>query len=305
MHPIRLSRAARAALAALALAAGSGATLAQTQPPSQHPIPGQNRDQSQVQKQSHFNNAPQNRSNQANLSGGNTASKTAVNESDYLAEATGHLNRAIAVLHQMGGKPELAALLARSKGVFVVPDAVNVAVGVGVRGGAGVLLVRRPDGWGTPAFYNMGSVTAGPQLGAESGGMVFVLNDQKALDSFARGNKVALNADAGLTLVDWSKKGEGSAGLGNITVWTDTEGLFAGAAVNATNINFDDSETAAYYKRAVAPAEVLAGRVPNPHAAALRAALASADTAKGAAGVGGRSDGKTRSGDSDLAPSGR
>lgn len=242
-----------------------------------------------------------------NQAGTNTAARTpaAARESDLLAEATGHLNRAVAVLHQMERNRELAALLAKSKGVFVVPDSMRVAVGVGVRGGAGVLLVRRGNSWGTPAFYNMGSVSIGAQLGAEGGAMAFVLNDQKALDSFTRDNKFALNADAGLTLVDWSRKGEGSLGFGNITAWSDTEGLFGGATVNVTDIIYDGAETAAYYKRIVSPREVLAGRVSNPHEAELREALASIDTARGAAGVGGRSDGKTRSGDSDLAPSGR
>ena len=47
-----------------------------------------------------------------------------------------------------------------------------------------MLLVRRNDGWGTPAFYNMAGVTLGAQLGAEGGAMAFILNDQKALNGF-------------------------------------------------------------------------------------------------------------------------
>ena len=221
------------------------------------------------------------------------------------SDAVGHLNRAIAVLHQMGRDREVAAQLLKSKGVFVVPDSVRVAVGVGARGGAGVLLVRRADGWGSPSFYNMAGITLGAQLGADGGAMAFILNDQKALNGFMQDNKFSLNAAAGLTLVDWSKRGEGSLGWGDITAWSDTEGLFGGAAIAVTDVRFDAAETAAYYRQPVTAREVLAGRVANPRAAALRTALASMDTATGASGFGGSSDSATRSGDSDLKPTRR
>lgn len=226
-------------------------------------------------------------------------------EGSDASDAGTHLNRAIRVIHQMERDRELAALLYKSKGVFVVPDSVRVAVGIGGRGGAGVLLVRRADGWGTPAFYNMAGLTLGPQLGAEGGALAFILNDQKALNGFRQDNKFSLNAEAGLTFVDWSKKGEGSLGWGDITVWSDTEGLFGGATLAVTDIRFDHAETAAYYRKPVRAADVLAGKVNNPRAVELRQALADTGTADGAAGVGGSSDSKTRSGDSDLRPTRR
>ncbi|MFC0251671.1 lipid-binding SYLF domain-containing protein [Massilia consociata] len=229
----------------------------------------------------------------------------AVQESGDTADAIGHLNRAIAVLHQMQRNRDVAARLAQSKGVFIVPDSVRVAVGIGGRGGAGVLLVRRADGWGTPAFYNMAGVTLGAQLGAEGGGMAFILNDDKALNSFAQESKFGLNADAGLTLVDWSKKGEGSIGWGNITAWSDTEGLFGGATISVMDINFDAAETTAYYQRPVTPRDVVSGKVPNPRLASLRQALASPGTAAGAQGQGGASDSKTGRGEGDLQPTKR
>ena len=247
-----------------------------------------------------------------------------VQEGSDAADATTHLNRAIAVLHQMERKPEVAAQLAKAKGVFVIPDSVRVAVGVGARGGAGVLLVRRADGWSTPSFYNMAGLTVGAQLGAEGGGMAFILNDQKALNGFMQDNKFSLNAEAGLTVVgfmqdnkfslnaeagltvvEWSKRGEGSLGSGDITAWSDTEGLFGGAVIALTDIRFDAAETSACYRRPVAARDVVAGRVPNPRTAELRMALADPGTAAGAAGQGGSSDSKTRSGDSDMRPTRR
>jgi lipid-binding SYLF domain-containing protein len=201
-------------------------------------------------------------------------------------DAVEHINEALEVLRQMQATPEMAQLLARSKGVFIVPDYGRAALGVGVRGGAGVLLTRIGNTWSNPAFYNMGGISAGLQAGAEAGSVAFVLNDQKALNSFMQNNKFSLNAGAGLTLVDWSRKGMGTAGWGNITVWSDTEGLFAGVDLSITDIDYDEEETSAYYRREVAARDVLTGKVKNPNAAVLSKALASITGGKAAASMG-------------------
>lgn len=208
-----------------------------------------------------------------------------------------HVNKAVQVVHQMQATPEMRALLQRSKGVFVVPDYGNAALGIGARGGAGVLLVRQGDTWSHPSFYNYGGVSIGPQAGAEAGAIAFVLNDQKALTTFMQNNKFSLNADAGLTLVDWSKKGAGAAGWGNITAWADTEGLFGGAALSVADVDYDEDETSAYYGREVAARDVVSGKITNPQAASLRQALADASSGKGAAAMGSSGTRGTTSGD--------
>lgn len=202
------------------------------------------------------------------------ASPGAAASGENKSDAATHVAKAAQVLQLMQKDRDLAALLNRSKGVFVVPDYGRVALGVGARGGAGVLLVRRGGTWADPAFYNMGGISAGLQAGAEAGALAFILNDQKALNGFMQENRFSLNADAGLTLVNWSAKDRTSARRGDITVWSDTEGLFGSAAIGVTDINFDENETAAYYNRRVAARDVLSGKVTDPHAAVLQQALA-------------------------------
>ena len=214
-----------------------------------------------------------------------------------MRKATEHVNQAVRVVQQMQESPDMRALLQRAKGVFVVPKYGGAALGVGARGGAGVLLVRSGDTWSQPAFYNMGGISAGLQAGVEAGAIAFVLNDQKALNSFMQNNKFSLGADAGLTLADWSRRGEGSAGWGNITAWADTEGLFGGVALNISDVDYDEDETAAYYQRQVAARDVLAGKVRNPHADTLRQTLASISGSGAASSMGaGGAKGTTGSG---------
>lgn len=205
---------------------------------------------------------------------------------EKLHNANEHINKSLEVLRQMQATPNMAELLSRSKGVFIVPDYGRAALGVGVRGGAGVLLTRIGNTWSNPAFYNMGGVSVGLQAGAEAGAVAFVLNDQKAMNSFMQNNKFSLNAGAGLTLVDYSRKGMGTAGWGNITVWSDTEGLFAGVDLSITDVDYDEEETAAYYRREVAARDVLTGNVVNPNAAVLSKALATMTGGTAAASMG-------------------
>jgi len=201
-------------------------------------------------------------------------------------DASKHLEKTAQVLQKMQQDRQLAALMKRSKAVFVVPDYGRAAVGVGARGGAGVLLVRRGATWSDPAFYNMGGISAGLQAGVEAGPIALVLNNQKALDAFKQDNKFSLNAGAGLTLVNWSAKGQASAGRGDITIWSDTKGLFGGASVSITDVNFDQKETAAYYNREVAARDVVSGKVTDPNPAGLRQILASAGTGSAASSTG-------------------
>jgi lipid-binding SYLF domain-containing protein len=194
---------------------------------------------------------------------------------DEANNASIHLNRAIDVIHTMRKDPRLSALLGQAKGVFITSYD-RVALGVGGRGGAGVLLVRNGNDWGQPAFYNFGGVSAGLEAGIEGGRVAFVLNNQRALDSFKQDNNWSLNADAGLTIAAWSRDRQASAGKGDVTVWSGTKGLFGAAAVSLTDVNYDEGETTAYYGASVAVADIIDGRVSNPHQAELRQALASA-----------------------------
>jgi lipid-binding SYLF domain-containing protein len=225
-----------------------------------------------------------------------TTSANARRDTKEANDAVDTVNKAVRVVHTMQGDPSIASVLKDAKGVYVIPDFGRGALVVGGRGGAGVLLVRHGGTWSNPAFFNMGGISVGAQAGAEGGPVAFILNNQKALDSFKQDNKFALNADAGLTVVDWSKKGIGSAGWGDITAWSNTKGLFGGAAISVTDVNYDEDKNAAYYDRRVAARDILGGTVTNPRAASLKQALASAGSGGSAAATGGNSTGSTASG---------
>lgn len=154
----------------------------------------------------------------------------------------------------------------------------RAALGVGATGGAGVLLVKKADGsWSDPAFYNLGGISVGAQAGAEGGPVALVLNNDAAVAKFMQKTEFSLNANAGLTIINWAKMVQGTVGEGDVVVWTGTEGLFGNvAAVGINGIRYSQSANNAYYRQSVAVQDVMAGKYTNTQSEALKQSLAKA-----------------------------
>ncbi len=187
---------------------------------------------------------------------------------------------ALAVVRQLEAEPRMKQLLQRAKGVLIVPSYGRAALAVGAHGGGGLLLVRRADGsWSGPAFYDLGGLTVGLQAGVEGGPVALVLNNDKAVNEFMQKNNFALSAEAGITVVNWSKLAQGTAGTGDVVAWSGTKGLFGDLlAVGVSDIRFNQSLTNAYYGRTLSPKDVADGGVANTQSQPLQQALATAST---------------------------
>jgi lipid-binding SYLF domain-containing protein len=181
-----------------------------------------------------------------------------------------------ATVKQMKADPQMKKLLAKAKGVFIVPSYAKGGMVVGARGGQGVMLAHRDGRWSSPAFYNLAGISVGAQAGFEAGAVAMVLMSQKAVDSFESGNTFSLNADADLTIINWSGRGQASLGKGgDVVVWSDSEGAFAGADFSATDISWADEENAAFYGRSASAQQILTSQVTNPLSNKLRKVLPS------------------------------
>ena len=196
---------------------------------------------------------------------------------DEMQDAKEQVREATKVVQQMKRDPKLTTLLQRANGVFVAPDYGKGAALVGARGGEGVLLVRNGDDWSNPAFYNFGGVSVGAQVGGAGGSFAMLLMNEQAVDAFRTEDSFSLDANAGLTVVDYSASTQASVGKGDVIVWSDTEGLFAGASLGISGIVRDEDENRAYYDayygQKVTVEQVLSGATKNPDAQMLRDAL--------------------------------
>lgn len=194
------------------------------------------------------------------------------------AAAAKHVNDAVTVVQKMLAEPRMKELLQQAKGIFIVPTYGRAALAVGAEGGAGVLLIKKADGaWSDPAFYNIGGLSAGAQVGVEAGAIALVLNNEKAVNKFMQKNKFALSAAAGLTIVNWSKVAQGSVGDGDVVAWSGAKGLYGNlVSVGVNDIRYNQKLTDAYYHQTVPVADAVAGKFTSPQSDALKQALAAA-----------------------------
>lgn len=163
----------------------------------------------------------------------------------------------------------------RAKGILIVPQLVKAGFILGGSGGSGVLLTEMGDGrtWSYPAFYTMGSLTGGLQIGAEVAEVVMLVMTSKGLDAFLS-TKVQLGADASVAA---GPVGAGAqAATADVLQFSRAKGLFGGLTVEGAVVGVRDSLNKAYYGRAVRPVDILINHeVVNPQADALRGELAS------------------------------
>jgi SH3 domain-containing YSC84-like protein 1 len=177
---------------------------------------------------------------------------------------------------------DFRTLIKQAKGVFLIPELLKGAFVVGASGGTGVLLVRdeKNSHWNGPAFYTVGGVSWGLQIGAESSEMVLLLMTQRGVSSFLT-NSLKLGADVGVAA--------GPVGFGtsvatanlsaDILSFSRSKGLYAGISLHGALIATRDSLNDAYYGKKITPTDILIRReVFNSEAAKLIEEIAKAES---------------------------
>ncbi len=197
-----------------------------------------------------------------------------------------HLKDAARVIKQMEADPKLRSLMQQAKGILIVPNYARAALGVGGGGGEGVMMANNGGKWSSPAFYDLGGISVGAQAGVEVGSVAMLLMSDRAVQNFTKENKFSIDADAGLTIAKYTARVGATAGRGDVVVWTDTKGAFASAAIGASDIHFDKTENAAFYKPGVTAADIIDGKVKSRQGDALIAAMPKAGASSGKSSAG-------------------
>ncbi len=166
--------------------------------------------------------------------------------------------------------------IGNAKGVLILPRLVKAGFIFGGSGGNGVLLGRGagPTDWSYPAFYSIGSVTFGLQIGGEVSNVVMLVMTQRGMDALLS-TDVKLGADASVAV---GPVGTGvAAQTADILLFSRDKGLFAGLTVEGSVVSPRFSFNEQYYGKPARSSDVIIVRdVSNPGADALRAAVANA-----------------------------
>jgi len=163
--------------------------------------------------------------------------------------------------------------LKHARGVLIYPQVLKGGFILGGSGGTGVLFARDDKGdFSYPAFYTMGSVSLGLQIGGESAEVVLLVMSQKGVDSLLT-SKFKLGGDTSIAL--------GPVGAGakaNITAdfisFSKTKGLYAGLNLDGSYLSVRESLNKSYYGEAATPVDITVKRsVSNKGAAPLKEEL--------------------------------
>lgn len=172
--------------------------------------------------------------------------------------------------------------LKNSKGVFIVPQLLKAGFIFGGSGGRGVVLIRdaKTGQWSQPAFYSLGSVSFGLQIGAESSEVIIQIRTQRGLESLY-GTSFKLGGD---TSVAVGPVGVGAAGKGitaDLVSFSRAQGAYAGLSLDGSVVKVNDDFNKDYYGKEVRPTDILVKKeVSNSGSAKLREALVNAEKGK-------------------------
>jgi lipid-binding SYLF domain-containing protein len=166
-----------------------------------------------------------------------------------------------------------------AEGLLIIPTSLKAGFIIGGSGGSGVMLARRPEtGWSYPAFYTMGSVTFGLQIGGEVQEIVLVIMSKAGRDAMLT-NEFKLGADISVAA---GPVGAGAkAQTADVLAFSRTKGgLYGGLNLEGAVIATREGWNRAYYGEGVRAIDILVtGTASNPGADPLRETVANIDTA--------------------------
>lgn len=195
------------------------------------------------------------------------------------------VDRAAYTVAKIAGEQELRktvpGLLARAKGVMVYPMLLKGAFLIGGEGGSGVLLSRDEQGvWSSPAFYTLGAVSFGLQVGGQASEAMLIIMTERGLRSVIE-DQVKLGADVSVAAGPVGVGAEASTTTAlnaDIYTYSVTQGLYLGGSLEGAVVaRREDFNRYFFGPEATVEGIVLDRRFHDPRADPLRRALAEAE----------------------------
>lgn len=186
-----------------------------------------------------------------------------------------------ATLEKVANEQELQTnvprMLSRAKAVLIFPSLLKGAFLVGGEGGSGVLLSRNQNGiWSYPAFYTMGTLSIGLQIGGQESEAILLIMTDEALEAVLN-DQVKLGVDASIAA---GPVGVGVGGAtttnvdADIIAYSTNRGLFFGGSFEGAVIARRNDWNHAFYGEGATPRGIVVEqKFENPRADTLRQAL--------------------------------
>lgn len=200
---------------------------------------------------------------------------------DDKTQARHLVEKARMTLESFANAPEMGALrglLKSAHGVFIAPQILRGAFVIGASGGSGIFFVRdkRKNDWAGPAFYTIGEVSFGFQIGGDASEVVLVAMTERGVNALLS-SSVKLGGDVGIAVGPVGAGAEASTAnlSADIISFSRSKGLYGGISLEGAVVAVRGSLNAAYYGQSASPSDILIARVvSSSHSILLRSELA-------------------------------
>ncbi|ABV34611.1 MULTISPECIES: lipid-binding SYLF domain-containing protein [Pseudothermotoga] len=174
------------------------------------------------------------------------------------------LTSSLSILKELSNIPDSGAfveLLRQSEGIAIYPSLFKVGFVIGGQYGEGVVFKRdiATGKWYGPVFVKLTGLSLGAQIGVQNVGLVLVLMNEKAVNSFISssvtlGGNVSVSAGPlGRSLsADTDYKLQAS-----IYSYSVSKGFFAGLSLQGSIVQVDTDANKQYYESDISPTEAL------------------------------------------------
>ncbi|THB73854.1 MAG: hypothetical protein D6B25_14440 [Desulfobulbaceae bacterium] len=197
---------------------------------------------------------------------------TTVSAEEMYTEAHKIVDQSKVSLQRFLGDPNMQAfrdLAKRARAIIIIPKMFRGGLVVGGTGGDGVMIARdmTTGKWHGPAFYSIGSVTFGLQIGAQSSQVMMVIMTQKGLNS-TLSSSFKLGAD--VSMAAGPIGGGTKAATADILAYSISKGAFGGFTVEGAIIESRVGWNHSFYKDEVTTTDILInGTAKNDYANGL------------------------------------
>jgi len=195
---------------------------------------------------------------------------------DYYNEPTELVDRATSVFKGFMVDPNMEWFqrnVNQAKGIFIVPQMLRGGFIVGGSGGRGLLLAQ--DGlsgkWSYPAFYSMGSVSLGFQIGADASEIILLIMTERGLGAMLS-TDYKLGADVSVAAGPMGASAK--AQTADILAFGRSQGIFGGVSIEGAAISPLHDWNRQYYGKPIQVFDIInAQTATNPQAEPLRQIL--------------------------------
>ena len=148
--------------------------------------------------------------------------------------------------------------LSKCRAILIFPEVYEGSFLFGVKGGNGLLLIRKGQKFTGPFFYSIGGLSLGLQAGAKSGRVVMTIMTHRGLKSILKERvKLGVDVDAVVITGGVGYSAESTPRFADIYSFSDNEGLFLGTSIEGSYLQPRNDLNRVIYDRDLSPDDII------------------------------------------------